>query len=84
LADFVEDQPDVDLAPTREHRLAGPDVEPLAYRKRKVARMLDISERTLERLLAGGKFPRPDAHAGRCPLWMRSTLVEWIAKGGGR
>ena len=59
-------------------------LEPLAYRKRSAATMIGISVRTLERLLAAGKFPRPDAHAGKCPLWTRESLGRWIAEGGGR
>jgi predicted DNA-binding transcriptional regulator AlpA len=58
--------------------------EPLAYRKRIAARLLGISERTIERLLSAGQFPKPDAHAGRCPLWTRSTLERWVAEGGGQ
>lgn len=58
--------------------------EPLAYRKADAARLLGISARTLERLASAGRFPRPDAHAGKCPLWTRSTLEAWIARGGSR
>jgi hypothetical protein len=61
---------------------AGP--EPLAYRKRDAARMCGMSPRLWERLLAAGKAPRPDAHAGRCPLWTRSTLLGWLEKGGSK
>jgi hypothetical protein len=56
--------------------------EPLAYRKQAAARMCGMSVRTWERLLSAGKAPRPDAHAGKCPLWTRSTLESWIARGG--
>jgi hypothetical protein len=59
-------------------------IDPLAFRKRTAARLLDISERTLERLAAAGKFPKPDAHAGKCPLWTRATLEAWVRQGGGR
>lgn len=69
---------------TPSARLEPAPIQPLAFRKRTAARSLDISERTLERLLAAGKFPRPDAYAGRCPLWTRETLVGWIANGGSR
>lgn len=58
--------------------------EPLAYRKADAARMCGMSVRLWERLLAAGKAPRPDAHAGKCPLWTRSTLEAWIARGGSR
>ena len=57
---------------------------PLAYRKAAAARMCGMSQRTLERLLSAGKFPRPDAYAGKCPLWTRATLERWLADGGGR
>jgi hypothetical protein len=67
---------------TIEPESAKPMIEPLALRKRSAARLLDISERTIERLLAAGKFPRPDAHAGRCPLWTPGSLIQWIAEGG--
>jgi len=63
---------------------ARPVVEPLAYRKQTAAELLGISVRTLERLASAGKFPRPDAHAGRCPLWRRTTLEGWIARGGSK
>jgi hypothetical protein len=46
-----------------------PQLEPIAYRKRDAAKLCSISPRLLERLLSAGKFPKPDAHAGRCPLW---------------
>ena len=55
-----------------------------AFRKSTAARLLDISERTIERLSSAGKFPRPDAYAGRCPLWTRPTLERWVRDGGGR
>jgi predicted DNA-binding transcriptional regulator AlpA len=61
-----------------------PASEPLAYRKSAAARLLGISTRTLERLGSAGRFPRPDAHAGRCPLWTRATLEAWLARGGSR
>jgi hypothetical protein len=58
--------------------------EPLAYRKPDAARMCGMSVRLWERLLSAGKAPRPDAHAGRCPLWTRQTLERWLAQGGSR
>jgi hypothetical protein len=58
--------------------------EPLAYRKATAAAMCGISTRLWERLLSAGKAPRPDAYAGRCPLWTRSTLEAWIARGGSK
>jgi predicted DNA-binding transcriptional regulator AlpA len=69
---------------TRTKAQAQPTLEPLTYRKSSAATLIGVSERTIERLLAVGKFPKPDAHAGRSPLWTRDSLVRWIAKGGGR
>jgi predicted DNA-binding transcriptional regulator AlpA len=58
--------------------------EPLAYRKADAARLCGMSARTWERLLSAGKAPRPDAYAGKCPLWKKSTLEAWIARGGSK
>ena len=58
--------------------------EPLAYRKVDAAGMCGMSTRLWERLLSAGKAPRPDAYAGKCPLWTRATLEAWIARGGSK
>jgi hypothetical protein len=63
---------------------ARPAESPVAYRKEQAARLLGVSPRLIERLLAAGRFPRPDAYAGRCPLWTRATLEGWIRQGGGQ
>jgi hypothetical protein len=63
---------------------APPAEPPLAFRKAESARLVGIIPRLLERLLAAGKFPRPDAYAGRCPLWTRESLSRWIGEGGGQ
>jgi hypothetical protein len=65
-------------------RQADPGPEPLAFRRRDAARMCGMSIRLWERLLAGGKAPRADARAGKCPLWTRATLERWLAQGGSR
>ena len=77
-------RPDLISEPTAPPLPPPAPIEPLAFRKRTAARLLDISERTIERLLAAGKFPRPDAYAGKCPLWTRATLETWVREGGGR
>jgi hypothetical protein len=64
----------------RAHR--GP--EPLGYRKVRAAQMVGVSTRLWERLVSSGKAPRPDARAGKCPLWTRATLARWLAEGGSR
>jgi predicted DNA-binding transcriptional regulator AlpA len=63
---------------------ASRSLEALAFRKKTAAALLGISVRTWERLLSAGKAPRPDAYAGKCPLWTRSTLETWIARGGAK
>jgi hypothetical protein len=59
-------------------------VKPLAHRKMTVCRMIDISSRTLDRLIGAGRFPRPDAYAGKAPLWRHETLERWLSQGGSR
>ncbi len=45
---------------------------------RKVCDMLDCSDRTLRRWVAGGKFPPPDRKIGRTLRWRASTVNEFI------
>jgi predicted DNA-binding transcriptional regulator AlpA len=68
----------------RRPEAASPAVERLAYRLDEVARALGVSRRLIERQRSAGRFPRPDLTIGRAPLWLRQSLVEWIARGGGR
>jgi hypothetical protein len=58
------------------------EVAPLAYGVAAVAHLLSHSRRTIERERAAGRFPEPDLHIGKRPLWTRDTLVRWIAEGG--
>jgi hypothetical protein len=74
----------VTLLPELAAAARRPHIEPVAVRKRQAARMVGICPRLLERLRAAGKFPAPDATAGKCPLWTRSTLEAWISAGGTR
>jgi len=55
----------------------------LALRLDELAGALGISRRTLERERAAGRFPRPDLHLGRMPLWRPETIRAWV-DGGGR
>jgi predicted DNA-binding transcriptional regulator AlpA len=59
------------------------DLPRLTDRLAEVAKMLGISRRTLERERAAGRFPRPDLHVGKAPLWKIETLRSWI-EGQGR
>ena len=45
-----------------------------------VAAMLNISERTLWRLLSAGKVPEP-VRFGRSTRWRLSDVREWIEEG---
>ena len=48
-----------------------------------LARVLNGSRRTIERLRAAGKLPRPDLHIGKMPRWKAETIRRWI-EGSGR
>jgi len=54
----------------------------MALRLDELAKVLGVSRRTLERERAAGRFPRPDAHLGKMPLWRPETLQRWLAGGG--
>jgi hypothetical protein len=47
-----------------------------------LCRILRCNRRTIERLRAGGKLPRPDANVGRMPRWKAETIRRWIENGG--
>jgi hypothetical protein len=47
-----------------------------------LARVLNESRRTIERLRAAGKLPRPDLHIGKMPWWKAETIRRWIEGGG--
>ena len=57
------------------------NLEPLLSAK-DVARILNCSVRTLQRLRSAGKIPRPDIRLGRMPRWKAETIKVWIANGG--
>jgi predicted DNA-binding transcriptional regulator AlpA len=67
--------------PARPDR-PGPGPERLAYRLAEAAVALGLSRRTIERLRASGRFPKPDLRVGKVPLWSRQTLIAWIKEGG--
>ncbi len=47
-----------------------------------LARVLATSRRTIERLRAAGRFPKPDCHVGSMPRWRPEAVRDWIEKGG--
>jgi predicted DNA-binding transcriptional regulator AlpA len=65
---------------------AKPTVECLTYRIDQVADSLGMSRRAIERERAAGRFPAPDLHIGKAPLWRPETIRDWLdsRKGGNR
>jgi len=59
----------------REHAL-----EPLALSVKGVAQLLQISERTLWRMVATGEFPSPASvgPSGKLKRWSRATVEAWV------
>jgi hypothetical protein len=41
-----------------------------------------VNRRTIERLRSAGKFPKPDLHVGKAPLWKPASVVAWVERGG--
>ena len=55
--------------------------ESLLVNKGEAARLCGgISQRSIDRLVSCGQFPRPLKIGGRC-LWDRAKLVEWVRAG---
>jgi predicted DNA-binding transcriptional regulator AlpA len=50
----------------------------LALRLEDASTALGLSRRCLERLRAAGKFPPPDRHIGKCPVWSPETVKRWV------
>jgi predicted DNA-binding transcriptional regulator AlpA len=64
-------------APAPKSSPLGVDIEPL-FRWSDLRRVLVASQRTLDRLRASGKLPRPDLFIGRSPRWKAETIRQWI------
>jgi excisionase family DNA binding protein len=56
------------------------DAAPKLINAEELARLLDVSERTLWRLLSGGKLPQP-VRIGRNTRWRLEEVSDWIQKG---
>jgi hypothetical protein len=63
-------------------RQARPGVPRLALRRSEIAQALGVKIRVLQREQAAGRFPRPDLHVGRVPLWTPETIRRWVEEGG--
>ena len=56
------------------------EVAPKLINAEELAQMLDISERTLWRLLSGHKLPEP-VRIGRNTRWRLAEVTAWIERG---
>ena len=57
-----------------------PDLRPLAVSAKQLARMLDLSLRTIRTMDAAGKLPR-GIRFGRSVRWSCDELRDWLAAG---
>lgn len=63
---------------TEPPRTAAP-LEPLMSIT-ETAEILNVSRRSLERLIAAGTFPKPDVKIGRMPRWSRQSIRRFIER----
>ena len=56
------------------------NIAPKLINAEELARMMNISERTLWRLLSGGRLPQP-VRIGRSTRWRLAEVAEWIERG---
>jgi predicted DNA-binding transcriptional regulator AlpA len=58
-----------------------PKAGPLGYRRRAICQILEISERTFDRMRVEDKFPPPDVAVGSGAgviYWSEATLRRWL------
>jgi predicted DNA-binding transcriptional regulator AlpA len=55
----------------------GHGIEPLLSQS-DICRVLSCSQRSLDRLRASGRLPRPDLFIGRSPRWKAEAIRRWI------
>jgi predicted DNA-binding transcriptional regulator AlpA len=46
----------------------------------KIAALLSLSRRVVERKIAAGEFPEPDLKEGRMPRWHKQTYNDWYRR----
>jgi excisionase family DNA binding protein len=56
------------------------DTAPILISAEELAKLMQVSERTLWRLLSAGKVPQP-VRIGRNTRWRYAEVREWIEKG---
>jgi predicted DNA-binding transcriptional regulator AlpA len=54
-----------------------PSVEPLMSQD-DFARVLNAGRRTVERMRAAGRLPKPDLHVGKMPRWRPESVRAWL------
>jgi predicted DNA-binding transcriptional regulator AlpA len=54
---------------------------PLTMMDADIGRELRVSSKTIRRMDADGKLPRPVMVGARSLRWVRETIVEWLAAG---
>lgn len=59
---------------------SGVDTTPILISAEELAKLIQVSERTLWRLLSAGKVPQP-VRIGRNTRWRYAEVREWIEKG---
>ena len=68
------------LTKTREQQAMSIDTAPVLISAEELAKLMQVSERTLWRLLSAGKVPQP-VRIGRNTRWRYAEIREWIEKG---
>lgn len=61
--------------------MADPTTEPEALPAAGAARLLGISRALFFRMHSAGKVPLPVYLTPRCPRWLRTELLDWLAAG---
>ena len=69
-----------DAAPSRQQDAApSREQDALLWDVRRVAKALDVGQRTLWRWIAAGTFPAPDLSIGaKVRRWRPETVLNWI------
>ena len=69
------------VQPTRKPPVADGGPLPFTMTDAEIGRELRVSSKTIRRMDADGKLPRPVMVGARSLRWVRQTIVEWLAAG---
>jgi predicted DNA-binding transcriptional regulator AlpA len=75
LQELVGILPRLQLALEHQTR---PSLPRFTYRLDELADSLGMSRRAIERERSAGRFPAPDLHIGKAPLWRPETVRAWL------